>query len=387
MGDATKRDLDRILKEKKYHERFSPDAIATFKKSGIKPKVANSYDEAFMSYEIDSLVEHGVSPAVAKEYMEKILERNPHIITRDVFSNWSKLMIYKATFISAIHALGITPENVPKNLTEKEFEILGQLGMGNILKIYEFGPRIGQGSNSLVFYNDSNKTSFKCGKQSSLTKEHELLTKVKENNPDQKNVVKLVDFFPSTMADIIELEYINGRTLESILKEKKRLAEDEVIRYSKDVLNGLLELRKAGIYHCDIHDRNIMVDQEKNRAVIIDLGLATTNPKNINPGNRTYGGNNDLISLGQVLYKMTTGHNLFNEGSGLTDYQKTRERIRSQRERVYANPQLKKQMLEKVKYNTQGRLRKSIIYLLNNDLWKQSKTEKVLKIYQLLDSK
>ena len=60
-----------------------------------------------------------------------------------------------------------------------------------------------------------------------------------------------------------------------------------------------------------------MIDYENDKAVIIDLGIATTK-KGAQPlDNRRYGGVNDLVSLGQIIYKMYTGEHLFAESESM----------------------------------------------------------------------
>ena len=69
------------------------------------------------------------------------------------------------------------------------------------------------------------------------------------------------------------------------------------------------ELRELEIYHRDIRPENVLVYQ--NRGLIIDFGIATDNPDAIPYHNRRYGGT-DLMSLGQLMYKIERGKNLFN---------------------------------------------------------------------------
>ncbi|MBU1030738.1 MAG: phosphotransferase, partial [Nanoarchaeota archaeon] len=134
----------------------------------------------------------------------------------------------------------------------------------------------------------------------------------------------------------------------------------------------------AGIYHRDLHDRNIMIDEENDKAIIIDLGTATTNPNISNPQNRLYGGNNDLISLGQLMYKMATGHNLFNEENGQSQQSPTKNHIKTEREKAYETKETLQPYLNKVKENIQeSNLAKLITNILDDKLWTQPDKEKV----------
>ncbi|MBW2997330.1 protein kinase, partial [Candidatus Woesearchaeota archaeon] len=176
----------------------------------------------------------------------------------------------------------------------------------------------------------------------------------------------------------VEIEYIEGYSLKNILKKQNVLPEDKTLKYGAGILNGLLEIRAAGIYHRDLHDRNILIEADTDRAVIIDLGAATEDPAEIHPLNRAYGGNNDLISLGQMMYKMATGKNLFNESPGFTCYSAVKDGVKTVREEVYDDPQKKVEYLGKVRENVENReLAEIIVKLLDDDLWTQPPLEKV----------
>jgi hypothetical protein len=125
-----------------------------------------------------------------------------------------------------------------------------------------------------------------------------------EDDEDEKEI--LVD--PPYFA----IEYIEGDSLQTILSKQTRLPIKKVIQYGNDLMSGLIELRRAGIfYHRDLRPANIMIDETQDRAVIIDLGNATTDRHAPPKDNRRYGGPNDLVSLGQIMYKMATGEHLF----------------------------------------------------------------------------
>ena len=146
-----------------------------------------------------------------------------------------------------------------------------------------------------------------------------------------------------------ELEYIDGETLESLLdKQKKGLNKREVMKYGEDIFNGLCELRQLGIFHRDVWLGNIMIDKEEDRAVIIDLGSSTDNPNESPVDNRRYGGENDLVSLGQIMYKMAIGRHIFNTSVD-TSTSFIPGKIKKEREKIYADKSLLEKRLEQAK--------------------------------------
>ncbi|MBS3118536.1 protein kinase [Candidatus Woesearchaeota archaeon] len=111
----------------------------------------------------------------------------------------------------------------------------------------------------------------------------------------------------------INMEYVDGQTLEEILSERK-LTTHEVLDYSAQILNGIQSLRRWGITHRDLNPRNIKVNS-LGKIKILDFGIATDEQSPKAKDNRRYGaseGNNadDLFSFGLLLYKMVTNEHL-----------------------------------------------------------------------------
>ena len=84
----------------------------------------------------------------------------------------------------------------------------------------------------------------------------------------------------------------------------------------RQIFEQLYELNSFGVYHRDIRPDNVLLvnspDDEFKKAYVIDLGIASDDPDAVPMHNRRYGGS-DLLSFGQLVYMMKTGHNLFNE--------------------------------------------------------------------------
>src|SRR5271157_180538 len=141
------------------------------------------------------------------------------------------------------------------------------------------------------------------------------------------------------------MEYVEGETLENLIKRSSRLEVKLALEIATQVGAGLVAVHKQKLVHRDIKPSNIMVSLEEEGAVvakIIDLGLA----KVVNePGSQTAisitGGfagtpkfaspeqfagvgvdiRSDLYSLGVMLWQMVTGHPLFNGSPAEVMYQ------------------------------------------------------------------
>jgi hypothetical protein len=141
------------------------------------------------------------------------------------------------------------------------------------------------------------------------------------------------------------MEFVEGETLESLIKRSGRLEVKLALEIVTQVAAGLTAVHKQKLVHRDIKPSNVMVGLEDGGAVtakIIDLGLA----KAVNePGSQTAismpGGfvgtpdfaspeqfagvqvdiRSDLYSLGATLWKMLTGQTPFRGSSAELMYQ------------------------------------------------------------------
>jgi serine/threonine protein kinase len=148
------------------------------------------------------------------------------------------------------------------------------------------------------------------------------------------------------------MEFVEGSTLESLIKRSGRLEVALAIEITTQIAAGLAAVHKQRLVHRDIKPSNIMVSLEDEGAVtakIIDLGLA----KAVNePGSQTafstpgcFSGTpefaspeqfvglgvdirSDLYSLGVVLWDMVTGHAPFRGSPAELMYQHQYERLK-----------------------------------------------------------
>lgn len=121
----------------------------------------------------------------------------------------------------------------------------------------------------------------------------------------------------------IVMEYIKGKTLKEVIKEKASLSFDETINYSIQIGEALRHAHLNHIVHRDIKPQNIMINED-NRVKVTDFGIARaatsstlTTTSNV-LGSVHYfspeqarGGytdeKSDIYSLGIVMYEMITG--------------------------------------------------------------------------------
>ena len=127
---------------------------------------------------------------------------------------------------------------------------------------------------------------------------------------------------PKTEASFIAMEYLEGRTLDKIVKDGP-LSFGEGTRIGLQVSSALAHVHRRGIVHRDLKPANIMV-QEDGSVKLLDFGICrASNESNITQSGMLVGTvlymspeqvrgeeidvRSDVFSLGSVLYHALTG--------------------------------------------------------------------------------
>ena len=146
----------------------------------------------------------------------------------------------------------------------------------------------------------------------------------KMNHP---NIVKVHDIFEENGTAYYVMEYIDGKSLNDITKERGALPETEAIGYIRQVADALQYVHSKNRLHLDIKPGNIMIEKN-NKAILIDFGaskhyddesgentstLMGVNTKGYAPIEQStqsftsFSPATDIYALGATLYKLLTG--------------------------------------------------------------------------------
>lgn len=134
------------------------------------------------------------------------------------------------------------------------------------------------------------------------------------------NIISIYDVGSVHSAPYLVLEYVDGETLNSLLR--KRLPIKKCLSIMRDVLQGVAAAHERGIIHCDLKPANIMINTQE-RAKVADFGLALLaetqqqgsdglagTPQYMAPEyieTRQHQTVSDVFSLGLIFYQMLTG--------------------------------------------------------------------------------
>lgn len=145
-------------------------------------------------------------------------------------------------------------------------------------------------------------------------------------------VVQVFDILEAQGEDWIVMEYVEGQTLASLLKDGP-LPEERALKLAQEIGRALATAHARGLVHRDLKTENVLVMPD-GRAKLLDFGLAKPwleedgavgetgltgeailgTPRSMSPEQatgQTVGPQSDLFSFGVLLYETVTGENPF----------------------------------------------------------------------------
>ncbi|HEX7299294.1 MAG TPA: Stk1 family PASTA domain-containing Ser/Thr kinase [Solirubrobacteraceae bacterium] len=131
----------------------------------------------------------------------------------------------------------------------------------------------------------------------------------------------------------IAMEYLDGRSLKTIIREEAPLHPDRAIDVTIQVLRAARFAHRRGIIHRDFKPQNVIVDAE-GRAKVTDFGIARAGASDMTQTGSIMGtaqylspeqaqgeavsAPSDLYSIGIILYELLTGRVPFEGESAVT---------------------------------------------------------------------
>lgn len=153
---------------------------------------------------------------------------------------------------------------------------------------------------------------------------------------DHDHIVTIYQVGDHNGVPYLVMKYLEGQTLEDLLRKRKVLEPLEAVKIAKQIAEGLEAAHQQNLIHRDIKPANIWLESVRSRVKILDFGLArvadSTDPNITQTGvilgtpaymspeqaaGLALDGRSDLFSLGTVLYRLTLGKPPFRGSNNL----------------------------------------------------------------------
>ncbi|MEZ6094111.1 MAG: serine/threonine-protein kinase [Pirellulaceae bacterium] len=142
------------------------------------------------------------------------------------------------------------------------------------------------------------------------------------------NVVPIHAVDASAEFPYLVMSFVPGHSLQTVVNKSGPLDAKSIVRIAKQIAAGLSAAHRQGLVHRDIKPANILLENDLNRAMITDFGLARAaddaamtqtgwlagTPHYMSPEQsrgEDIDARSDLFSLGSVMYFMATGREPF----------------------------------------------------------------------------
>jgi tetratricopeptide (TPR) repeat protein/predicted Ser/Thr protein kinase len=150
-----------------------------------------------------------------------------------------------------------------------------------------------------------------------------------------RNVVRIYDLAQAEGIKFITMEFIGGRDLSSLLREKGKFAPKEAAEIMEQVCRALEAAHMEGVIHRDLKPQNIMIDAH-GKASVMDFGIARSTevvdamtytgamigtPQYMSPEQakgEKLDARSDLFSFGIVFYELLTGNSPYTADTAMS---------------------------------------------------------------------
>lgn len=203
-----------------------------------------------------------------------------------------------------------------------------------------------------------------------------------------RNVIRIFDLGEADGLKFITMEFIDGRDLKSLIREKGKFTPEEAEQIVVQVCRALEVSHAEGVIHRDLKPQNIMVD-EQGKVSVMDFGIARSmevsggmtqtgalvgTPEYMSPEQaqgQHLDARSDLFSLGIIFYELLTGNSPYKADTAMaTLWKRTHEAAHPPIELEPAIPRAVSDMVVKCLEIDRGRRYQSVAEFAKDlDAW------------------
>jgi Tol biopolymer transport system component/predicted Ser/Thr protein kinase len=227
------------------------------------------------------------------------------------------------------------PSPAPRGLrTVGRYEILGEISRGGMGIVYRARDLT---LDRVVALKTPRPEQSSADDRRRFLREAQAVARLSDSH-----IVPVFEVFESEDTLWVAMEFVEGQTFRTLLRERGRLPPGDVVQYAEGLARALRAAHATGLLHRDVNPNNIMLGRD-GRARLMDFGLAlafappdaTTSARGSpaqmvsNPGAGTpaymppeqilgqaVDVRSDIFSFGVVLYELCTGHHPFPARAG-----------------------------------------------------------------------
>jgi len=228
----------------------------------------------------------------------------------------------------AIPPVGSTPASSlgPGSVIGARYEIIQLLGEGGMGAVYKAHDRELERDVALKLI------------RAELARNPEILARFKQElilarQVTHRNVIRIFDLGQADGFKFITMEYLEGRDLKVVLREKGKFPPEEAAKIILQICRALEAAHGEGVIHRDLKPQNIMLDAN-GRAYVMDFGIARSaylpgmtqtgalvgTPEYMSPEQakgEKLDERSDLFSLGAILYELLIGQSPYHSDTPL----------------------------------------------------------------------
>ncbi len=163
----------------------------------------------------------------------------------------------------------------------------------NLVAIKEYMPKdvaYRDEEQELRLETESQRGDFKFGLDSFYREAQNLHELTRRNHPSLENVVNVKDVYEHNKTAYMEMEYVDGDSLESMIgdmaRSDEKLSEERLLDLFGQIAGAIDFMHSRGLLHRDVTPSNVIVRRDNQKPVLIDFGSAKSQNSHTQTGAR-----------------------------------------------------------------------------------------------------